>query len=185
MIWALQPFVNTARMAILVTGFFFFLSWYLSFVVDQKEPTLATSTQEMAALAPMTAVRLTFDSLARLHGNYVNMNFENYHWPYNGWSLKNGINMMIVDFFLWTSVGIVFDVSMNCFGQCLLRKKTVRGLTMRYENTNEGVIQVSALRERANKSAPSYEITLEKSKITCLLGTDIDQKSKLLEMIAG
>ena len=172
-------------MAILVTGFFLFLTWYLSFVVDQKDPIIETSTQEMAALAPLTAVRLTLDTLAKQHGAYINMNFENYDWTFNGWSLKIGINMMILDFFLWTSVGIILDISLNCLGQCCIRKKNIHGLIMQFENTNEGVIQISALKERANKSAPFYEITLEKSKITCLLGADIDQKTKLLEMIAG
>ena len=99
--------------------------------------------------------------------------------------MQIGIDMLIVDFFLWTSVGIILDISLNCLGQCCIRKKNIHGLIMQFENTNEGVIQISALKERADKSAPFYEITLEKSKITCLLGADIDQKTNLLEMIAG
>ena len=48
------------------------------------------------------------------------------------------------------------------------------------------MIKISALQERnAKGSAPLYEFTLEKSKITCLTGTDISQKVRLLEMIAG
>ena len=113
------------------------------------------------------------------------MNFGNYDWKFNGWSMQIGIDMLIVDFFLWTSVGIILDILLNCLGQCLLRKKNIHGLILQFENTNEGVIQITALKERANRSAPFYEITLEKSKITCMLGADVDQKTRLLEMIAG
>ena len=114
----------------------------------------------MAALAPLTAVRLTLDNLAKLHYIYINMNFGNYDWKFNGWSMKTGINMMIIDFFLWTSVGIVLDICLNCLGQCFFCKKNIYGLNLQFENTNEGVIQISALKEGANQSAPFYEILL-------------------------
>lgn len=34
LIWALQPFFKTARMALFVTCFFLFLSFYATFIVD-------------------------------------------------------------------------------------------------------------------------------------------------------
>ena len=140
LIWALQPFFKTARMAILVTGFFLFLSWYISYIVDQKEPTLETGTQEAAALAPLTAVKLTYDTLSKLHYIFINMNFTNYDWFFNGWSMKVGINMMIIDFFVWTSVGIILDTCLNCFGQCCQWRRKLHTRKVLFENTNEGVI---------------------------------------------
>ena len=129
----------------------------------------------------MAAVKLTFDTLAKLHYIFINVNFENYDWLKNGWSIEIGITMMVINFFMWTSIGILIDLCFNLLGRCLFSKTR----TVRFENTNEGVIQISALRERGKKASPFYELTLEKSKISCILGADINQKTKLLEMIAG
>ena len=64
------------------------------------------------------------------------MNFGNYDWKFNGWSMQIGIDMLIVDFFLWTSVGIILDILMNCLGQCCLCKKNINGLALQFEKNN-------------------------------------------------
>ena len=122
-IWALQPFFKTTRMAIFVTCFFLFLSFSATYIVDQKEPTIATSTMEEVAIAPLAAVKLTFDTLGSFHYMILAMDFDNYEWKTNGWSIKIGISMFIFNFFLWTAVGIILDLLLNNLSQCFCCKK--------------------------------------------------------------
>ena len=84
---------------------------------------MATSTMEAVAIAPLAAVKLTFDTLGSFHYMILAMDFDNYEWKTNGWSIKIGISMFIFNFFLWTAVGIILDLLLNNLSQCFCCKK--------------------------------------------------------------
>ena len=48
-------------MGIFATSLFFFLSFFGSYAVSQKEPEIDMEVKKLVAIAPMTAIKLTFD----------------------------------------------------------------------------------------------------------------------------
>jgi len=48
-------------MGVFVTGLFFFLSFFGSYAVSQKAPPIDMEVKKLMAIAPMTAIKLTFD----------------------------------------------------------------------------------------------------------------------------
>lgn len=66
-VWMLRNFSQTPRMAIVVTGFFVFLSFYLSFASDQLEGPLDFDLKRLFALSPLTAIKNTVDTCSRFH----------------------------------------------------------------------------------------------------------------------
>ena len=45
----------------------------------------------MIAVAPVAAIKLTFDCLASFEYMYFDMNFDNWHLVKKGWSLETGV----------------------------------------------------------------------------------------------
>ena len=88
--------------------------------------------------------------------------------------------MYLIDLVLWSFVGFLIEILMNIgmyFKSCF-------HMNIRFQNTSEGVVEISKLRART-KNAPIYEFKLQKSTITCLVGNDSSQQTHLMEMLAG
>lgn len=99
---------------------------------------------QAVSVAPLAAVKLTLDTLAKFHYMLWAMNFDNYEEKKNGWSIKIGLSMIIFNFVLWTAIGIILDLLLNTFNQCpCFRNYFTRKVY--FENTNEGSVQISAM----------------------------------------
>ena len=123
------------------------------------------------AYAPLAAVKLTWDFLAKLHYIFWIVNFDNYEIEIQNWSIKLGIRAFILNFLIYTAVGIVLDIILNCRSFSCVSKYFTRRVN--FHNTNEGVIYVEGLREcNATEDSPTYNFTFEKSQICCLIGND-------------
>ena len=100
-------------MAFFTVGFFLFLSYCMIFLVDQTEPRAEDGDIKAVALTPLATVKLTIDTLSKIHYLRWPMNFKNYHFEKDGWSIKLGINAFITNFIVYTIVGIVIDILFN------------------------------------------------------------------------
>ena len=128
----------------------------------------------MVALAPLAAIKMTMDNWAKFHYMFWNMNFENWHLIKLGWSLQIGAQMFIVNFILWTTVGIVLDFLLHTPCRCFSRIFKVK---VSFENENENVLQIQGLKERIKqskdkKSTPVYDFAVQKGKVCCLIGNN-------------
>ena len=59
LIWALQPFSKTGRMAVLVFLALFCISYFASYLIDQNEPILETSWQKLVGILPLASIKRT------------------------------------------------------------------------------------------------------------------------------
>jgi len=59
LVWAVQSFTSTSKMAFFTFGFFYWFSYHASFLANQAEPVIETSVQQIIALAPVGAVKMT------------------------------------------------------------------------------------------------------------------------------
>ena len=188
-VWFLQGFIESPRVGIFATAFFFFLSFYATFTVSQKSPQIEPERKQMlSVLSPLTAATLSYDVLTRLHLIGWAMNFDNWDQVDRGWSLKKGVEISILNFFLWTAAGIAVDLVMNHSSSVLVCDRFARKREVKCFNTNEDTLEISGLKERGVSKgtiAPQYDFILEKSTICALVGSNQTQMTKLLEMIAG
>ena len=71
------------------------------------------------------------------------MTFDNYELKKRGWSLKFGLNAFIINFFLYSAIGILLDLLLNS-------TKFWRGLfcsrKVRFESSSDGVIEIKGLK---------------------------------------
>ena len=91
----------------------------------------------------MTGITLTLGTIAGLHYMEWAVNFDNWDVAKDGWSVKMGVQLAVVNFFVWTAVGILADLVVNFndyFGKRLTNSRVVK-----FTNTNEGVIEISML----------------------------------------
>ena len=135
------------------------------------------------AYAPLSAAKLTIDTLSEMHYIGWPSNFDNYDVKKKNWSIKLGINAYILNLIVYTIVGIVLDIILNIHSMPCIKYFLKRRI--QFENTDEGVIKVKGIRERGAKGAPTYDFTFEKSKIYCLVGNDSSITTRLFEMLAG
>ena len=68
---------------------------------------------KQVAYAPLAAVKLTWDVLAKIHYIEWKVNFDNYEIETKNWSIKLGINAFILNFLVYTAVGIFLDIVIN------------------------------------------------------------------------
>jgi len=144
LVFALQPFFNSGKMAVFVTTFFFFLSYLATELIDQKEPVIEYSFQRMVCLSPLTAIKKTFDTFASFYYIDWPMTFDNYDTVKDEFSVKSGMNIFIFNFFLYLAIGIVLEIVVNfdrCFKHYFIRK-------VLFFNTNENVLEVKGLKEK-------------------------------------
>ena len=170
-------------MAFFTVGFFLFLSYCMCYLLDQRIPVVETEVMKKVAFAPLAAAKLTIDTLSEMHYIGWPSNFDNYDVVKKNWSIKLGINAYILNFCVYTLVGIVLDILFNLGSMPCLKYFCKRQI--QFENTAEGVIKVEGIKERGSKGAPSYDFTFEKSKIYCLMGNDSSLTTRLFEMLAG
>ena len=100
-------------MAFFTVGFFLFLSYCMIFLLDQKEPIVLKEDKKSVAFTPLAAAKLTIDTLSQIHFIRWPANFDNYHFELKNWSIKLGINAMILNFCIYTIVGIFIDIIFN------------------------------------------------------------------------
>ena len=163
-------------MAILTFGALFSVSYFASYLVDQREPVIDSSWQKVVAILPLAAMRRTMTILAQFHYMFWTMNFENWHLVKLGWSLKYGVEMYVFGFLVWTAAGILFDFLLHT--PCLCFYKILK-IKVSIENDNENVLKIEGLKERNkssqlpnSKSAPVYDLTVKKGKVCCLIGNN-------------
>lgn len=108
--------------------------------------------------------------------------WDNYDEQIENWSIKNGMDSALLNFFLYLAIGFVLDLVLNNFMNC--SKKCSKQKVV-FENSNMGVIEVSQMRETDQKNNCEYNFTLQKSQICSLIGVDNTQKARLIEMLAG
>ena len=137
LIWALQPLSQTARGSLFVFGIVFFSSYFVAYLANQLEPVIETSAQQMVALAPLAAIKMTMDTLGRFHYMFWAMNFDNWHLIKLGWSLRTGVQMFVVNLIIWAFIGIFLDILFTTPCQCLSKRKKMK---VTIENSNENTL---------------------------------------------
>lgn len=86
----------------------------------------------------------------------------------DNWSLKAGASAAFTNIIFYLVIALVLDLLTNAvryFGKPYLTR------SVHFENTNKGILIISDLQAR-NGSSPVYNLTVEKSQICCLIGTD-------------
>lgn len=91
-----------------------------------------------------------------------------------------GLQMMTINFLLYSALGIFLDIIMNS-AQIGSKRRSNHDAesalfcsrVVTFESSDEGIIEIKGLKERGNNMV-SYNLTVEKSKICCLIGNDSD-----------
>ena len=164
-VWMLRNFTQTSKMAMIVTGFFIFISFHLSYASDQLEGPLDFDLKRFLALSPLTAIKNTVDTCARFHTRDWPITFENMDTDdsYN-WSISAGLTQSAANFVIYLVIAFLIEFTVGTIRSCE-RGCLVRSVV--FENNKKADmcrIEVMGLQERSIVSkTPVYNLTIEKS----------------------
>lgn len=168
-----QQLFNSTRMAFFMLGFSIFLSYFFFDMINQDKPPLPFRNQQIAAIAHVTALRLTMNTFSNFYVLGYAMTWENYDLVIKNWSLGRGIDALITNFFIYLGISIALDLIFNVkehFKNIFLRRVV-------FLDSDDNVIELKSVCQYqhhwTDDNCPTFNYTFKKSEVCFLIGNNL------------